>query len=93
MLFKGVTHLLLMIHNLLLFVLDEDAAIYAKDEGRGVVLPIIVELGVDELRWHRVALVFGAEEQLDVVFGRVGTQALQDEEVVLALVFAPPLPF
>jgi hypothetical protein len=91
--FEGVAHLLLMVHDLLLLVLDEDAAVDSQDEGGGVVLAIVVELRVDELRRHGVALVFGTEEQLDVVLCRVGTQALQHEEVVLALVLAPPLPF
>lgn len=47
---------------------------------------------MDELRRHGVALVLGAKEQLYVVFGRVGLEAGQREEVVLAFILAATLP-
>lgn len=93
MLFEGVAHLLLVVHDLLLLVLEQHPPVHSEDEGRSVVLAVVVELGVDELGRHGFSLVLGAEEQLDVVLGRVGAQALQPEEVVLALVLAPPLTF
>lgn len=67
MFLEGVTHLLLVVHDLLLLVLDEHPPVHAQDEGRSVVLPVIVELRVDELGWHRFTLILGTEEQLDVV--------------------------
>ena len=81
-----------MIHNFLLLVLNEHASVDPQDKGGSVVLSIVVKLGMDELRRHGVALVLGAKEQLYVVFGRVGLEAGQREEVVLAFVLAATLP-
>lgn len=81
-----------MIHNFLLLVLNEYTSVDPQDKGGSVVLSIVVKLGMDELRRHGVALVLGAKEQLYVVFGRVGLEAGQREEVVLAFVLAATLP-
>jgi len=90
--FQRIAYLLLVIHNLLLLVLSEHPPIDPQDKGRGVVLPIIVEFGMDELWRHGVALVLGAKEQPYVVFGRAGLEAGQREEVLLAFVLAATLP-
>ena len=44
--FERISYLFLVIHELLLLVFDEDSAVDAKDEGRGVELAIIVVLGI-----------------------------------------------
>jgi hypothetical protein len=59
--FEGISDLFLVIHDLLLFVLDEDPAVDTQDEGRSVELLIIVVFGVGVLGGQGLALVLGAE--------------------------------
>jgi hypothetical protein len=61
-----------MIHYLLLFIFDKNSPIDTQNEGRSVILEVIVELGISMLRRKWLSLIFGAELNLDVIFGWIG---------------------
>lgn len=92
MFFEGIPDLLLVVHEFLLLVLLEDSAVDAEDEGGGVELVVVVVLGVGVFWGEGLALVFGAEEKLDVIFRSAGFEGLDGENVLLALDLAPPFP-
>lgn len=48
---KGISYLFLMIHNFLLFILDECPTIDPKYKSRCIILIIIIELRMDVLGW------------------------------------------
>ena len=90
---QTVSNLFLVIHDLLEIVFDENPAVNAQDECRGVVLVIIIEDRIDVLWRHRIPLVFGTELKMNVIFGRATPDALNLEDVVFAVYLAPPFPF
>ncbi len=61
-----------MIHQFLLFVLDENAFVDSEDEGGGEILAVVVVLREGVLWREGFSLKFGAELNFDVIFGRVG---------------------
>jgi len=60
-----------MIHNFLLVIFDQNPLIYPQNEGRSVVLEVIIELGIGMLWRERLSLIFWAELNLDVIFGGI----------------------
>lgn len=67
--FKRVTYLFLVIHEFLLFVLEKDPPVNAKDEGGGIKLAIVVILRVGVFWREGLSLELGAEQKFYIIFG------------------------
>lgn len=93
MFFEGISDLFLVVHELLLFIFEKDPAVDSEDESRCIELLIVVVFGVDLFWREGFSLILGAEEEFDVIFGRVAFEALNRENVILALYLTAPLPF
>lgn len=93
MFFEGISDLFLVVHELLLFIFKQNPAVDSEDEGRGIELLIVVVFGVCVFGREGFSLILGAEEEFDVIFGRVPFEALHRENVLLALHLTAPLPF
>ena len=74
-----------MIHDLLLFILDQCPAIDPKYERRGIILVIVIELWMDVLRRQWISLELGAEGHFYIIFRGVRLETLQDEEMIAAI--------
>ena len=90
MLLERVPNLLLVVHYFLLLILKEAALIHPKQEGRGKVLAVQIELGKGLLRREGVSLELGTELHLYIIFAGVRSKSLQAEDMVLAVMLAPP---
>jgi hypothetical protein len=62
MLFEGIPDLLLVVHEFLLLVLEEEALVDSEDKSRGVELGVVVVLGVGVFWRERLSLKLGAEK-------------------------------
>jgi hypothetical protein len=91
--FEGISNLFLVVHELLLLIFDENSLVDTEDEGRGVVLPIVVVFWESVFGRERVSLKFGTERHLDVKSGWVSLCGLHPKYMILAVILTPSLTF
>lgn len=79
-----------MVHQLLLLVFDENAFVDSQNKSRSEILAVIVVLRISMLWRERFSLKLGTELHSDIVFGAVSFESLDVEDMIFAIIFAPP---